>query len=223
MRVQILRAKMADESRLVKVPLGVAPPYSLQANSTELDPELARRVAGRRFVIHVGSTIPRKRIEVLLQIFAGLKRSFPELVLVKVGGPFTREQNELVRGLNLERDVVHARFLDAHAIANLYGKAELLLQPSDAEGFGLPVIEALACGCPVVASAIPTLMEAGGTAATYCPVGAVGEWVAAVGRILSDPNVAPPVAERLKQAARFSWSEHARIIVNAYRKLAVVS
>ena len=109
-------------------------------------------------MIHVGSTIPRKRIEVLLEIFAELKRTFPELMLVKVGGSFTCEQNELMRRLDLARDLVHAPFLDARAIASLYRRAALLLQPSDAEGFGLPVIEALACGCPVVASAIPTLM-----------------------------------------------------------------
>ena len=115
--------------------------------------------------------------------------------------------------------MIHTHFLDAHAIAGLYRRAALLLQPSDAEGFGLPVLEALACGCPAAASAIPSLMEVGGNAATYCPVGAIDEWVATIEHILKNP--APPGRDLLlAQAAKYSWRAYAATIVDAYRRLA---
>ena len=95
-----------------------------------------------------------------------------------------------------------------------------MVVPSEAEGFGLPVIEALACGAPVIASDIPTLREAGGDAAMYCPVADVARWADALSQILLHPAFAPSRDARLAQAARFSWREHARIIGEAYLDIA---
>ena len=77
-------------------------------------------------------------------------------------------------------------------LAEVYRRAAVVLVPSEAEGFGLPVIEALACGAAVVASDIPALREAGGPAAVYAPVGDVGAWADAVAKVLADPAAAPP-------------------------------
>jgi glycosyltransferase involved in cell wall biosynthesis len=99
-----------------------------------------------------------------------------------------------------------------------------LLQPSEREGFGLPVAEAMASGTPVIASRIPALVEVGGRAATYCPVGDVRAWVAAISELL-DERVASPTDWRarcsasLAQARRFSWPEHARRMTDLYRDL----
>ena len=105
-------------------------------------------------------------------------------------------------------------------LADLYRRAAAVLVPSEAEGFGLPVVEALACGAAVVASDIPTLREAGGPAAVFCPVAGVPVWADAVCRVLFEPGSAPPRAARLAQAARYSWHEHARVIGEAYLRLA---
>jgi glycosyltransferase involved in cell wall biosynthesis len=111
------------------------------------------------------------------------------------------------------------RGLTREQVASLYRAAAVVLQPSEAEGFGLPVVEALACGAIVVASDIPVLREVGGTAITYCPMGDVGAWVAAVERMLDDPAVAPPRVERLAWASRYSWAAHSRTIANSYLAL----
>jgi len=99
-----------------------------------------------------------------------------------------------------------------------------LLHTAGAEGFGLPVIEALACGCPVVASDIPVLREVAGTAATYCPVAEIDAWRDAVTRLLRE-NANQPEQWRarcnhgLEQAARFSWAENARLTARVYQNL----
>src|SRR5271166_2567786 len=98
-------------------------------------------------------------------------------------------------------------------------RATVVLMPSEAEGFGLPVIEALACGAAVVASDIPALREAGGPAAVYAPVGDIGAWSDLVAKLLTDPAAAPPRADRLAWAGRFTWTAHAEILARAYHRL----
>jgi glycosyltransferase involved in cell wall biosynthesis len=94
---------------------------------------------------------------------------------------------------------------------------------SDAEGFGLPVIEALACGSIVVASDLAVLREVGGQATVYCAVADVASWCQTVCRLLADPAQAPLRSERIAQAQRFSWAAHGETIVNAYLRLAKVT
>src|SRR5262249_18979677 len=112
------------------------------------------------------------------------------------------------------------RGLSREQLAELYRRAAAVLVPSEAEGFGLPVIEALACGAAVVASDIPALREAGGAAAAFRPVADVPAWADAVVPVLLGPASAPPREARLAHAARFSWREHARVIAEAYLALA---
>ena len=109
--------------------------------------------------------------------------------------------------------------LDRTELATVYRSAALVLVPSDAEGFGLPVIEALACGAIVVASDIPVLREAGGNAATYAPVADVPAWAEVEHSLLESPVLAPAREQRLAWASQFSWTTHAATIAEAYREL----
>jgi glycosyltransferase involved in cell wall biosynthesis len=111
------------------------------------------------------------------------------------------------------------RGVNRRELAALYRQAALVLLPSEAEGFGLPVIEALACGAAVVASDLPVLHEVGGQGAVYCPVANMNGWVETVNRLLAHPEAAPDRATRIAQAQRFSWEKHAGTILNAYQGL----
>jgi glycosyltransferase involved in cell wall biosynthesis len=179
-------------------------------------------------LLHVGSAIPRKRIDVLLRVVAAVRRTHPEVRLVRVGGPLTAAQRALADALRVSDAVVSLPFLDRATLAAVYRRSALLLQPSDREGFGLPVLEAMACATPVVASDIEALREVGGPAATYCPAGDVDGWRTAVVGLLEERRGRPDAwrARRegvLARASAFSWSRYTRETLRLYRRLAMAA
>lgn len=221
-REQIERHDVIDPARLVAAPYGTSPEF----DAHPIDPEPAATILAEAwgdekmpFVLHVGSCIPRKRIDVLLDVSAEVWREHPELRLLQVGGTWTDDQRQQIQRLGIGNSVTQLRGLSREQLASLYRTAQVVLQPSEAEGFGLPVIEALACGSTVVASDLPVLKEVGGDAVMYCPVADVECWARAVSSLLDGSTQAPLLAARLAQAALFSWTAHARTILDAYNRL----
>jgi glycosyltransferase involved in cell wall biosynthesis len=211
-RRQLLQYGIADEQRLVRAPLGVAPEFFHDGSATAPPAE--------PFLLHVGSCIRRKRIDILLDVFAGVKKQHPKLRLVQAGGRFTDERQRQIDRLGIAQSVQQRRDLSRFELASLYRQASLVLLTSEAEGFGLPAIEALACGAVVLASDIPAFREVAGDAVEYLPVDDVSAWIDAVHRLLTNPAHAPALAHRLQQAQRYSWPAHAQIIAQTYLRLA---
>jgi len=225
-RQQLLAHGLFGADKLTVIPNGVHPSCTTE-NNAQADAEateLLGRTADDIFLLHVGSTIPRKRIETLLQIFAAIRQSIPQIRLVRIGGPFTAEQNQLLQELKLQDSVQVLPFLDRDVLAAVYRRAALVLQPSEREGFGLPVAEAMACGTSVVASDIAVLGEVGGEAASYCPVGDVAVWTETILNLLAELRENADAWNQrrqraMAQAARFSWSEHVRKLVEVYEEV----
>lgn len=209
-REQIERRGLVDPSRLVHAPYGVSPEFTPDGPSG----------GGPPYLLHVGTCIPRKRIDVLLDVFAAARARRPDLRLVKVSGEWSPDQRERIERLGLGGVIDHRVNLDRGEVARYYRGAALVLLPSEAEGFGLPVIEALACGATVVASDLPVLREVGGEAVVYRPVGDVAAWAEAVTELLEQPGCAPARETRLRRASRFTWAAHAAAIAAAYHRLA---
>jgi glycosyltransferase involved in cell wall biosynthesis len=216
-RAQVERHGLLDPARLVHAPYGVCEEFT--AEEPGPPPKLAAGIADGPFLLHVGSCNPRKRIDVLLDSFAAARARRPELRLVKVGGEWSDDHRARIERLGVSPALQHLQGIDRLTLAALYRRAALVLQPSEAEGFGIPVAEALACGAPVLASDLPVLREVGGDAAVYCPVGDVPAWTDAITRLLENPAIAPPRPERLARAARFSWAAQARTVATAYLRL----
>jgi glycosyltransferase involved in cell wall biosynthesis len=193
------------------------------------DVEAARMLGPRQHVemLHVGSTIPRKRIDILLEVFAAVRRARPDVRLTRVGGPFTAEQRLHARQLGVLDAISVLPFVDRATLAAVYRRSALALLTSDREGFGLPIVEALASGTPMLASDIPVLREIGGPAATYAPVADVERWTAAALALLDERERDRAAWERRRQAgvtraADFSWSRYTSAVVDRYRAIAGV-
>ena len=231
-RDAILAHGLLPAERLDLVYLGVDPIMSPEPDALA-DQFVARRIGepdGSTFdVLHVGSTIPRKRIDLLLRIFAAVRASSPRTRLLRVGGPFTAAQQALIRDLDIDpAALVTLPYLDRAQLAAVYRRASLVVQPSEAEGFGLPVVEAMACGVPVVASDLPVLREVGGSAAEYRGVGQVAEWSGTVCAMVRERDELPALWQErreraLAQAAKFSWSRFAERLVEIYHSVAAAS
>jgi glycosyltransferase involved in cell wall biosynthesis len=217
-RQQIMSYRIVDPKRLVYAPYGVSPAFN-QVSTGKWPADLPHAVKRGPFLLHVGSCIPRKRIDVLLEVFGIVRRHYPAVNLVQVGGKWTAAQCKQIKDLGIGPSVFQLRRQDQSALSELYRKAEIVLMPSEAEGFGLPVVEALACGAVVVASSIPIFKEVGGNAVLYCPLDDTQVWAETIRSVLTGNHDLLPLSLRLEHARRFSWSTHANTIVEAYLTL----
>jgi glycosyltransferase involved in cell wall biosynthesis len=225
-RDDLLRHRVVAAERTAVIPIGVHPGLLAASGGAETD---AARLLGPAAddaidLLHVGSTVPRKRIDVLLRVFAAVRGEHPRARLVRVGPGFTDAQRALARELGVAEAIVELPLVSPAVLGAVYRRAALVLQPSDREGFGIPVIEALACGTPVIASDVPVLREVGGDAADYCPVGDVAAWSARVGAHLRERDAEPARwAHRrdgaARHAARFTWTGYAARTVEVYREV----
>jgi len=218
-RSQLLARGVVDPSRLVWAPYGVSPEYRPEPVPGDRSAELLAPLGGQPYLLHVGSAIPRKRLDVLFAAFAALRARHPDLRLVQQGGTLSPTQRAQVEELGIGDALLQPPRQERPTLAGLYRRARAVLVTSDMEGFGLPVIEALACGAPVVASDLPVLREVGADACVYCPVGEVPTWVEAVDALLTGGQPPPPREARLARAARFTWAAHARTVLEAYLRL----
>lgn len=180
-----------------------------------------RQELPKPFLLHVGTLQPRKNIPVLLEALARLNRQ--DMLLVLVGGKGWSYDAifERVAALGLTGRVRFAGYVDDEALPLWYNAAAALAMPSLYEGFGLPVVEALACGTPVVAAGASSLPEAGGDVALYHDPHDPDELAARLAQALDDPAVAARARTAgPAHAARFSWAAAGRETAAVYRRAA---
>jgi glycosyltransferase involved in cell wall biosynthesis len=191
-----------------------------------LDPVVARQVAktyglNRPYILNVGGAQPRKNVDRLLRAYKNLQTSFPDLDLVLVGAGVSR--NELLRraiaGVRLTDRVLMPGAVAEPDLPAIYSAASLFAFPSLFEGFGLPVLEAMACGTPVVCSSATSLPEVAGDAALLVDPLDVDAIASAMDRVLSDQSLASRLRSRgVDRAAEFTWARTARETLDAYRR-----
>jgi glycosyltransferase involved in cell wall biosynthesis len=210
------RYRVAPASRLVYAPYGVGPEFRAGVDREDGAEAALSDLRGHPFVLHVGSEIPRKRLDVLFEVVARLRARYPDLRLVQQGARLSEAQRAHTERLGIAQSIIQPSRLTRRTLAGLYRRAAVVLVTSEAEGFGLPVIEALACGAVTVASDLPVLREVGGDAALYAPVGDVQAWTEVVGAALADARIAPSREHRVARAGLFSWKRHADNILEAY-------
>ncbi|MGE3957912.1 MAG: glycosyltransferase [Vicinamibacterales bacterium] len=225
-RDEMLGYGLLEPERTIVVPNGVHPAFLAAP-----DPDAARWAdealgasAPTLDLLHVGTCIPRKRIDRLLDVVAAVRRQVPGTRLIKAGGRLTPEQLEQAARLGLTDCIVQMPFLGTPQLAALYRRADVVITTSEREGFGLPVVEALACGAPVVATDLPVFREVGGDAVRFVPMDDTAAWcheVLAAADAQRDPQArSAAVAARSARAALFSWPGHAEAMRSVYARLA---
>ena len=172
-----------------------------------------------RFLLHVGTLQPRKNVPLLLDALALLGRDDAPLVLVGGKGWLYEAIFARVAALGLEGRVRFAGYVDDDELPLWYNAAAALVLPSLYEGFGLPIVEALACGTPVVAANTSSLPEAGGAAALYFAPDDAAELAARLADVLDRPElVARLRAEGPAQAQHFSWERAGQATAAVYER-----
>lgn len=166
--------------------------------------------AGEPFCLVVGNITPNKNIETTLGAFSQLKADNIHCRLLVAGSDLFGLMEEALKRVHPRPIVELLQHVTDETLAQLCARATCLIQASYHEGFGLPVVEAMAMGCPVVASDIPVLHEIGGDAAIFFPVDSADALAVAITRILKDDGLRVRLAMAGKEnALRFRWSHTA--------------
>lgn len=214
-RQELIESGIAEASRVRSVLLGPG-----AATAATADAGLPEGVPDR-YVLHVGTLEPRKDLPTLLAAHASLARRWPELPPIVLCGKFGWKTETLAdavdEGIAAGR-VVRVGYLEDAGVAALYRRADLVVMPSIYEGFGLPAVEAMHLGAPLLVSDIPVLREVAADAADYAPAGDVEAWSRALERLLRDDAArAALVARGRARAARFDWKRTSDETVRAWR------
>ncbi len=177
----------------------------------------------QRFILHVGTLQPRKNIPLLIKALAQVEDRSLHLVLIGGKGWLYDAIDAEIVAMGLQERVHFAGYVDDADLPRWYNAAEAVVVPSLYEGFGLPVIEALACATPVLAADRSSLPEAGGAAALYFDPHDPAALAQQIDRLLADPQLASRLsAAGPAQAARFSWEQAGVDQAAAYQRALAV-
>ncbi|HLF25223.1 MAG TPA: glycosyltransferase family 1 protein [Anaerolineae bacterium] len=220
-----------DAIRLYRVPPdkirviyeGVDPRFKPIDEAARLDAVRYRYGLPDRFILHVGTLEPRKNLPLLFEALPALATVHGPLVIAGQKGWLYEPIFARVRELGLQKRVVFTGYVSDEDLPALLSAASVLVMPSKYEGFGLPVLEAMACGTPVIASNTSSLPEVGGAAALYAPPDDPRQWVEALTQVLNDVGLRMGLREKgLRQAAKFRWHVAARQTAKVYSAVAQV-
>ena len=221
-RQDVQQCLRIDESRVVVIPEGCEPRFRPLTDLEYLHRIQTKYGLPARYILCLGTLEPRKNITTLLHAFARLSPTLYKesaLHLVVAGARGWREQAifQTVKRLGLEQTVYFPGFIDDEDLPALYGGALLFVFPSLYEGFGLPVLEAMGCGVPVITSITSSLPEVTGDAALLVDPYDVEGMAAAMADVVHSASLRDSLRQKgLARAQRFSWETAAQQTLDLY-------
>ena len=189
---------------------------------------VSQRIYKYPYILFVGSEQPRKNFTTLLKAFSQLKSEpeFKKLKLVKIGKAggrgvdFRSQTMGVVESLHLSNEVIFTDFVPEADLPAYYSGAEVFVLPSLYEGFGFPVVEAMACGCPVITSNTSSLPEVVGKAGIMVDPHNADSLAQAMRHVLTDSELSNNMISRgLKQSKKFSWEKAAEQTLEVYKEV----
>jgi len=219
----IIRLLCVPEDKVVVIPLAAGESYKRVTEFKSIE-RFKDRYNLDKYILYVGTLEPRKNIINLLKAYSRLIKKVPELndhlvIVGKKGWLYTGIFEE-VKNLRIEDKVIFTGYVPNEDLVLFYNCADLFVYPSFYEGFGIPVLEAMSCGTPVITSNISSLPEVAGDAAILVDPKSVEEIANAMYKVLVDVNLREEMIEKgLKQAAQFSWKKTAQETLAVYNAL----
>ena len=192
------------------------------------DKEILKRYdisENEKIILYVGSEQPRMNVDVLFESFAKLKEQLPGIKLLKVGNPQwpdAREKLEkLVQELHLEHDVFFLQHVPEDELSKWYNAADVLVYPCSYAGFGVPPLEAMACGTPVITSNVTSLPEVVGDAGIMVDPTNAHELASAMEKVLTNEQLREQMIQKgLERAKTFQWEKSAEATLKVYQEMA---
>lgn len=176
----------------------------------------------QNYLLHIGTLNPRKNLQFLIKVFAQIIKVLPNYQLVITGkkGWYYQGLFESVKKLGLKDKVIFTGYITDEEKPLLYQGAQLFVFPSLYEGFGLPPLEAMASGCPVISSNTSSLPEVIGKAGILLSPNDELAWIRSIKTILSDKRLQRNLAKQgQEQASKFSWTRAARETMEVYKEI----
>lgn len=215
------------QERIAVIPNGVSDSFWVERD----DPAMAgmrerMKISSDGYVLFVGGADPRKNHRNFLAAAARCRDAWKGLSLVLVGDPVHRFGNYLdtAKMYELERDIVCAGRMSPHELRLLYSYAHLFVFPSRYEGFGMPVLEAMACGAPTITSTTSALPEVAGGAAVLVDPDDPDQLADAMRRVLTGQELREDLRARgLERAKQMTWDAAAAQTLALYRELCAPS
>lgn len=211
-----------DPAKIEVIPEGVDQRFKPQSDLALQAAIRARYALPAQFILSVGTIEPRKNLPTLLEAYAALRARHPGLGLVVAGGKGWLFQDffDRLRALGLEQQVRLTGYVADQDLPGLLSAAEVFAFPSFYEGFGLPPLEAMACGVPVVCSNTSSLPEVVGQAGLLLPPNNPRAWVEALDQLLANPaRRAEMRALGLARAKEFTWEAAAQRTLAVYQSV----
>lgn len=204
------------ENKIKVVYLGVNEKFNLLKNKNDI---VKKYGINFPFILYVGTLEPRKNIPTLIKAFYKIKKNGMKYKLVIVGGKGWKYQEiyETIKKVNLQKEVIFTGYVPDEDLPKLYNAADLFVFPSLYEGFGLPPLEAMACGCPVITSNTSSLPEVIGDAGMMVDPYDVDELAKAMNNVLSDEELREDMIKKgLERVKQFSWEKTAKETKKVY-------
>lgn len=172
-----------------------------------------------QFILYVGSLSPRKNTPTLLKAFASVKDRVPHSLVITASKSWKdRNVYELIKKLGLQSRLVKLGYVETEDMPVLYNLANVYIYPSVYEGFGLPVLEAMQCGCPVIASNTTSIPEVAGDAAMLIEPLDVKAWADSIYQVITDKKLRDEMVKKgFARAKEFSWDKCAKCMLGTIR------
>lgn len=214
------------EDKISVIYLGVSEEFHKIDSPTSLNNYKSKLELPDNFILHVGDVNYNKNVKGLIKAFEYINNKFPEIYLVLIGNGFIKESQELneiidlITKLNLSKNIIRRNNLSSEDLVHVYNLAKLYIQPSFSEGFGLPVLEAMATGTAVISSSSDSLSEISADAVEKINPLDIEEMAEISIKLLQNPlRMKELITKGYQRVQDFNWEKTARLTKEIYEKV----